>query len=147
MSANPKAGGLLRLAALAIAVACSATASTAAEPKWDPVLAEMGAERFANHCSSCHGLDARGEGPVRPVLRTPPADLTRIAARRDGEFPVGEISRFIDGRFEVTAHGTREMPVWGQLFSAPIPEPGAGDEIARGTIATLVEFLKSVQRE
>lgn len=150
MSANSITGRTLRLAALgtiAVALTGVASAPNAGERAWDPALAEMGAERFADRCSSCHGADARGKGPVSPVLRTPPADLTRIAARRGGEFPAGEIARFIDGRFEVTAHGTREMPVWGRIFSAAIPEPGTGDAIARGLIATLVEFLKSIQRE
>jgi mono/diheme cytochrome c family protein len=135
--------GTLTLGVLAIV----ATAAHAEKPEWDPVLAEMGAERFETHCSACHGADARGDGPVAAVLKTPPSDLTRIAARRNGEFPAGEIGRFIDGRFSITAHGTREMPVWGTAFSASIPEPGAGDEIARGIIATLLEFLKSIQRE
>jgi len=56
------------------------------------------------------------------ALTTPPADLTRIAARRGGSFPDGEVARFVDGRFDLPAHGTREMPVWGERFGAGIPE-------------------------
>jgi hypothetical protein len=37
------------------------------------------------------------------------------------------------------------MPVWGERFAEPIPEPGVSEEIARGKIASLVEFLKSIQ--
>ena len=72
--------------------------------------------------------------------------MTRIAARRDGVFPDGEISRTIDGRFDIPSHGSREMPVWGEQFSQAIPESGLGDEVARGRIATLVEYLKSIQQ-
>ena len=75
-----------------------------------------------------------------------PANLTAIAARRGGAFPTGEIARFIDGRFDLPAHGSREMPVWGQRFAADVPEAGIGESIARGNIASLVEYLKSIQR-
>jgi len=113
--------------------------------KPDPVLAEMGEPRFHKYCASCHGIEARGDGPVGRLLQTPPPDLRRIAARRGGTFPGGEIARKIDGRFEIAPHGTREMPVWGQAFGANVPAPGMGESIARGEIAVLVEYLKSIQ--
>jgi len=111
----------------------------------DPMLAEMGAGPFAQYCASCHGASGRGDGPVRPALSTAPADLTRIAARRDGEFPRGEIARIIDGRFSIDAHGTREMPVWGDRFGERVAEPGLSEEVSRGMIAVLVEYLASIQ--
>ena len=111
----------------------------------DPVLAEIGKELFLRHCASCHGETGRGDGTVAGVLRTPPADLTRIAARRGGAFPRGEIARFIDGRYAVEAHGTREMPVWGERLGERIPEPGVSEEVVRGDLAVLVEYLQSIQ--
>lgn len=114
---------------------------------YDPMLAEMGAEHFARYCAPCHGVGAKGDGPVAPALAKRPADLTRIAARRGGEFPAGEIARIIDGRFEIASHGTREMPVWGERFAEEVPDPGLSEEIARGRIAVLVEYLKSIQAE
>jgi hypothetical protein len=80
------------------------------------------------------------------ALMKRPADLTSIAARRGGAFPAGEIAGFIDGRFDLAAHGSREMPVWGQRFGTDVPEAGIGESIARGNIASLVEYLKSIQR-
>jgi mono/diheme cytochrome c family protein len=112
----------------------------------DPVLAELGQPVFERHCVSCHGAEGRGDGPVASVLHPPPADLTTIAARRGGSFPGGEIARFIDGRFSIPAHGPRAMPVWGQRFGADIPEADIGESITRGRIATLVEYLKSIQQ-
>ncbi len=135
-----------RRVALGIALAAMLAGKVRAEAGADPVLADMGATQYAAYCASCHGIDARGDGPVAGALRTPPADLTRIAARRGGVFPSSEIARFIDGRFGVAAHGPREMPVWGQRFSEEIPEAGVGDEVARGRVVTLVEYLKSIQR-
>ena len=130
----------------AVALACATHAEPPpADVEHDPLLAELGAPLYARHCAACHGSDARGHGPAARALRTPPPDLTAIAARRDGTFPSG-IARFIDGRFELPAHGTREMPVWGRRFGADVPDPGLGDAIARGNIASLVEYLKSIQR-
>jgi hypothetical protein len=50
------------------------------------------------------------------VLRIPPPDLTRIAQRRGGNFPDAEIAAQIDGRTVVPAHGSRDMPIWGQRW-------------------------------
>ncbi|NNL67959.1 MAG: c-type cytochrome, partial [Myxococcales bacterium] len=86
------------------------------------VVATAGQRSFERYCSACHGMDGRGDGPLREVLRTPPLDLTRIAARRGGVFPDAEIADVIDGRREVQAHGGREMPVWGKIFSRRIIE-------------------------
>jgi hypothetical protein len=88
----------------------------------------------------------RGDGPVASSLRVKPADLTRIADRRGDQFPDNDIARFIDGRFELPAHGPREMPVWGQRLAERLPETQVSDEIVRGEIHILVEYLKSIQR-
>jgi mono/diheme cytochrome c family protein len=128
--------------------ACAASAGDAApELAADPMLAEMGEPLYARSCAACHGADGTGDGPVALSLRVPPADLTRIAARRGGEFPAGEIARFVDGRFDVPAHGTREMPVWGDELANDVPESGLAEEIKRGKIAALVEYLKTIQVE
>lgn len=123
-----------------------AAGAAAEQSAYDPVLAQLGTPLFARHCAACHGVGGRGDGPAAEAMRKPPADLTAIAARRAGVFPTSEIALFIDGRFEVPAHGSREMPVWGQRFGADVPEPGVGESIARGNIASLVEYLKSIQQ-
>jgi mono/diheme cytochrome c family protein len=113
---------------------------------YDPLLAQLGAPLFQRHCASCHGTGGRGDGPAAESLRSRPADLTAIAKRRGGAFPAGEVAQFIDGRFSVPAHGSREMPVWGERFGADVPEAGLGESIARGNIASLLEYLKSIQQ-
>ena len=111
----------------------------------DPVLAELGKPHFIAYCSSCHGMQGRGDGPTARALHTPPADLRRIAERRGGVFPDAEIARKIDGRFEIDAHGTREMPVWGRVFADDVPETDTAESITRGMVSVLVEYLKSIQ--
>jgi hypothetical protein len=90
-------------------------------------------------------MEGKGDGPVAPVLKTPPADLTAIAARRGGRFPKAEIASYIDGRSDVAAHGSREMPVWGRVFARPVVDGTTGEEVVRGQLFVLVEYLETIQ--
>src|ERR1700733_1619419 len=49
------------------------------------------------YCASCHGADAKGDGPMAKSLKVKPSDLTRIAARNGGTFPLMRIERIISG--------------------------------------------------
>ena len=133
-----------------IPLALLATASTtdAGDGNAPPseLLASFGRAQFVEHCASCHGMKGRGDGPAATSLKIAPADLTRIATRRDGTFPDGDIAAIIDGRTEVPAHGSREMPVWGRDFSARLGEDEIGDQLTRGRVLILVEYLKTIQR-
>jgi mono/diheme cytochrome c family protein len=126
---------------------CRTTAQERPAPDPDFMLAEVGAELFATYCASCHGVEARGDGPAAIALKTPPTDLTAIAAQRGGVFPDSAIARTIDGRFDLPAHGSREMPIWGVRLADEIPCFATGEEVARGRVASLIEYLKSRQLE
>jgi mono/diheme cytochrome c family protein len=105
-----------------------------------------GQQYFERYCSSCHGVEGRGDGPVAAALRTPPADLTRIAQRRGGHFPVAEIAAYIDGRTAVPAHGSRDMPVWGERFGEMVGGGSIGEEVVRGNLLVLIQYLQSIQQ-
>ena len=105
-----------------------------------------GQQYFRRYCSACHGVEGRGDGPAAPALRPPPADLTRIAQRRGGRFPVAEIAAYIDGRTVVSAHGSREMPIWGERFGEMVGGGSVGEEVVRGTLLVLIEYLQSIQQ-
>lgn len=110
--------------------------------------AEMsaGQKSFLQYCSACHGPEGRGNGPVAAALRTPPADLTRIAARRGGQFPEAEVASYIDGRIAVGAHGSREMPVWGERLNKKFGSDAVSEEMVQGHLLILVNYLKSLQQ-
>ena len=105
-----------------------------------------GQQYFVRYCSACHGMTGRGDGSVAPALRTPPADLTRLAQRRGGSFPVVEIAALIDGRTVIPAHGSREMPIWGERFGEMGGGGSVGEEVVRGNLLVLIEYLQTLQQ-
>jgi len=57
-------------------------------------------------------------GTVSRELKTKLPDLTTIAKRNRGAYPLDEVMATIDGRRIVRAHGDRDMPVWGERFQS-----------------------------
>lgn len=112
-----------------------------------PDVESAGRDTFLRHCASCHGEGGRGDGPLAASLTTPPADLTRIAARNEGRFDERALMRVVDGRREVAAHGDRDMPVWGAVFEEegrdePYP---AYQSLLKSRF--LVDYLRTIQVE
>ena len=128
---------------LLLLVACAAAGGArAAEP---PKAEELGRQLYLQYCASCHGVGGKGDGPVTPALKKAPLDLTKIAARRGGDYPVGQISEFIDGRRWVRIHGPREMPVWGDRLGESSPDSAHGDTEALGKVLLIIEYLRTIQ--
>jgi mono/diheme cytochrome c family protein len=101
-----------------------------------------GADLYKAYCAVCHGADARGNGPMAQSLKNAPADLTRIAARNGGSFPLARIRRVISGaEARGTAHGTREMPVWGPIFS----QVDRDQDLGGVRIDNLARYLQNLQ--
>jgi mono/diheme cytochrome c family protein len=122
---------------------------------WAPLCGaqeiEIGMREYMQRCAACHGPRGSGDGPVATLLETPPPDLTLLAQRNDGVFPVDQVYQSIDGRREITAHGTSEMPLWGRYFSAEAVDRGASagvdaDQIVMGRILSIVYYLQAIQR-
>jgi mono/diheme cytochrome c family protein len=105
-----------------------------------------GKKLFMEHCASCHGVNAKGKGPASSALNAPPPDLTQIAEKRGGVFPDAEISRFVDGRMDIAAHGNREMPIWGRALQGNYAAGEIAESAVQGKIAVLIEYLKSIQQ-
>lgn len=79
---------------------------------------EIGQQEFRLRCAACHGPAGGGDGIIGQMLKVPPPDLTRIAERNGGTFPFKKVYDIIDGRTQIAAHGTKEMPIWGDHYRA-----------------------------
>lgn len=126
------------LTLLAIFLASTASAQDVAQ----------GRDVFQNHCATCHGTGARGDGPMADVLSVVPADLTTLAASNGGEFPTARVVRRVDGQREVLAHGG-PMPLWGMILDGPssvIVAPDGAEIVAPEAIVDVAAWLATVQR-
>ena len=109
-----------------------------------PPQDDKGQKLYMQHCARCHGTDAKGHGPVATTLKTAPSDLTNIP-KEGGKFPSIRISLVIQGEVgvtEIAAHGTREMPVWGQVFRAITPDKAN----AQLNVYALTKYIESLQK-
>jgi mono/diheme cytochrome c family protein len=103
---------------------------------------EIGKTQYQASCAACHGIDAKGDGPVSSELKTHPADLTVLAKNNNGVFPYDKVYQMIDGRNStIASHGTREMPIWGYRFG-PIEAYRF-----KARILAVIDYLKTVQQK
>ena len=77
------------------------------------------------------------------IIKVQVPDLTQIAKRNKGVFPLQTVERKIDGTgSEGVGHGTREMPVWGDYFG----QTGPNRERGRIRIHDVTKYLQSIQQ-
>jgi mono/diheme cytochrome c family protein len=101
-----------------------------------------GPELYKAYCAVCHGAGGHGDGPMGAALKTPPSDLTKIAARNGGFYPLGRVEKIIAGEEERGAgHGTQAMPVWGPIFSQVAWDQDLG-HIRMHNLATYIEKMQ-----
>jgi mono/diheme cytochrome c family protein len=132
---------MTRLSALALAMILAAGAASAQD-------AESGAVLFQDHCATCHGTAAEGNGPMTAVLSIAPPDLTVLAEANGGTFPLERVVRRVDGREEVLAHGG-PMPVFGMILGGESGMVDAFDGTPVFTTRAVVDiaaWLQTVQK-
>ena len=101
-----------------------------------------GKEMYLQYCASCHGKDGKGDGPAASALKVAPTNLATLSTHNNGSFPEIKISRIIDGSDDLAAHGSRDMPTWGQVFHQMEGGTGATGKLR---VANLTAYLKSLQ--
>jgi mono/diheme cytochrome c family protein len=115
--------------------------------------AEIGRIEFMAGCAQCHGISGRGDGVIADYLTVELPDLTTIERENEGVFPAGVLYEIIEGGMGTGAHGTREMPAWGDRYSVDAyavlgwpHEPEERAAFVRSRILALVEYIASIQR-
>jgi Cytochrome c len=113
-------------------------------PETEQVIPSLdGPTLYMSYCAVCHGKAGNGHGPMATVLKIQVPDLTKIAKRNGGIFPFDRVQKTIDGtELAGLAHGTREMPVWGPLFSQITYDRDYG----RVRIHNLTKYLQNIQK-
>ena len=134
------------VAALFLSISSPAVFAQDASYKSIPITTTSptsGKEMFETYCAVCHGKDGRGTGPAAAALKKAPADLTQLSIRHKGTFPELDVRQAISGQFSIDAHGSREMPVWGDLFKSL---GGGSSAVVQLRIDNLTAYLKSLQK-
>ena len=142
--ASMRRAALITLGAVVLIGACYLSAEGQQRSPTPPLVISSlyGRDLFQFYCATCHGRDAKGDGPVASSLKHQPPDLTTIAARNGSRFPRERIERFVSGDdVSTSAHGSREMPVWGPIFRSLDPR----DSLTRIRISNVVQFIESIQ--
>ncbi len=131
------------VAVVAVAVFWMAAPTISAEEVEDYGATRVGESVFAAYCTSCHGATAEGDGPLASALRVQPADLTVLQRDNDGEFPLDQVMRRIDGTEKVKGHGSSDMPIWGKVFKKV--DEASTDEAVEDKVRSLAYYIRSLQ--
>jgi hypothetical protein len=107
-----------------------------------PKAIDFGEMAYRTSCADCHGIDAKGDGPMAARLKAKPTDLTVEAKNNNGEFPFDPIYDIIDGRKSTPTSSPRHMPIWGQAFLSFGPD---SQGIPRNRISAIIDYLKRIQ--
>ena len=132
------AGGML------LSILLSSAQTPKAQPSETTHLIDsiQGPALYTAYCTVCHGKDGKGGGPMAKSLKVAPSDLTRISTRNRGVFPTARMQRIISGDEQLPAgHGTREMPVWGPIFS----QIAWDQDLGRVRVYNLAKYLEGIQ--
>ncbi len=143
-------GAAVAMAALFISLSsCSdrggvetTNASIVTDAVGDPI--DNGRQHYVRYCASCHGIEGGGDGPVAEALTVPPTDIRMYRRDNDGVFSVDDLIEIIKGAKDVRAHGSREMPVWGNIWTE-VNGRAVPDEQVDRRVNELVEYIRSVQ--
>lgn len=131
-------------------------AAAAQEDGDSPALSpsgEIGRIEFMAGCAQCHGISGRGDGVIAGYISVSVPNLTTIQRQNQGVFPARVIYEIVEGGSSTGAHGTREMPAWGDRYSAEAyavlgwpHEPEEREAFIRARILALIEYIASIQQ-
>ena len=112
-------------------------------PNQSEVVPLDGAKIFRSYCASCHGVSGNGDGPVAPALKAKVPQLNTLSQRNHGEFPTDSVRHIIAGDDTSSAHGSREMPIWGPIFH----QIDNDQDLGFVRLQNVTEYLKSIQQQ
>ena len=140
---------MLALRPVLVGVVCGAAVLGASAQSKGDRAADFGKREFEARCASCHGTAGKGDGPVTPFLTKAPPDLTLLARKNGGIFPIARLYEVVEGA-AVASHGTREMPVWGREYRMLAAEhygemPYDAEAYTRARLLAMLEYISRLQ--
>lgn len=106
--------------------------------------ANNGKQMYISYCAPCHGVDGKGQGPVASALVEKPTDLTVLSKNNNGKFPENHVVTVINFGQKVSAHGVKDMPVWGTVLGS-LDQKGTSSEMQVLRVENLEKYVKSIQ--
>jgi mono/diheme cytochrome c family protein len=113
---------------------------------------DIGRYEFETYCAACHGVDGKGGGPMSMLLTKQVPNLTVLSKNNGGSFPFERAYGVISGEVTTPAHGTREMPIWGDHYKDKAPsqlgpyyQSSDVSSYVRGRILALIGYLSTLQ--
>jgi mono/diheme cytochrome c family protein len=103
-----------------------------------------GQEMYKAYCAVCHGVDGTGNGPAAAALKVAPTDLTAMTSKNGGKYPALRVSAIIRGEQVLAAHGSKDMPIWGDLFWNM---SGGHETEVQQRVANLNRYIESLQKK
>lgn len=139
----------------AIAIMALTTAQAQQSSPAGPAVVETGKYDYEEHCAVCHGFNGKGDGIFSSLLKsgTVVPNLTELSKKNNGVFPFTHVYGSIDGTVPLSAHGSKEMPIWGPRFKAETAERFYDilridrEAIVRARILALTEYIYRLQAQ
>jgi len=130
----------------------AATIAYAQQVASEAELDDWAKQTYKTYCTECHGLTGKGDGPYLKLLSSNVVvpDLTEIAKRNGGTFPILRVYQFIDGENRSSAHHPAIMPNWGAIYRNRSRNLNRNpnynhQEYVRARIAALTQYIYRLQ--
>jgi len=138
----PGTGRIAALSALAFGPALLLAACLPLAQGADP----SGRDLYADYCAACHGTSGKGDGIAQAGLNPKAPDLTGLAARNDGTFPLVAVMAKVYGTADGKSLSGGPMPVFGPLLEGPTVLVETDPGVMTPTPARLVAVAEHVAR-
>jgi mono/diheme cytochrome c family protein len=145
----PKLITIALMAGLTSAALCGMAQQTTPKIKdvpIQPTSPASGQQMYASYCAVCHGVDGTGNGPAGPAKKANPTDLTTLSKQNGGKFPYEQIEAILKFGVANPAHGSAEMPIWGDLFRTLPGQDSVSNMAVDQRIINLTTYLRQIQK-
>ena len=145
----PKLVSLILMAGFASASILGFAQDTTPKIKMVPVQPTSptsGQEMYSTYCAACHGVKATGNGPAAEALKTPPPNLTILSQTNGGVFPADRVRTVLQFGVMTSAHGSAEMPVWGDLLRTLHSTSPNTSMVVNQRILNLTNYIRQIQQ-